>query len=168
MPLTPDDLVQIRLIEELKYRYLRFLDLKRWDDLAELLAPDATASYGGGAYSFEGRDAIMGFLRRTMASERVLTSHKCHHPEISVSPDGKIAHGTWALDDVVVQQEYGVTIRGAAFYADVYRRTGDGWLIAATGYQRVYEEVYPRGSLAGLRVTADYWGTGGRSTLRAQ
>lgn len=165
MRLTPELLVEIRLVEELKYRYLRFLDLKRWDDLEELFLPDATASYGGGAYAFDGRAAIMEFLRRTMASEAILTSHKCHHPEITLDPDGATARGTWALDDVVVHQERGVTIRGAAFYSDVYRKVDGLWRIQSTGYTRVYEEVYPRTSLAGLRVTADHWATQGRSRL---
>lgn len=163
--LTPDLLVEIRHVEELKYRYLRYLDLKRWDELEELLLPHATASYGGGAYTFENREAILAFLRRTMGSESVLTSHKCHHPEISFDAAGTVANGTWALDDVVVQQERGFTIRGAAFYQDVYEKVDGRWLISSTGYKRVYEELYPRASLHGLRVTGDYWSTGGRSKL---
>lgn len=167
MTLTAELLVELRQVEELKYRYLRFVDLKRWDDLAELMLPDATASYGGGAYTFASREAIMDFLRRTMGSEAVLTSHKAHHPEIAIEPGGLVATGIWALDDVVVQQDYGYTIRGAAFYDDVYRKVDGRWLIQSTGYQRVYEEMYPRKSLEGLRVTAEYWATGGRSQLRA-
>jgi len=74
--MTLEDLVQIRAIEELKYRYLRFLDLKMFDDLEATLTPDATASYGGGAYSFDDRASIMSFLRANMAREDMLTSHK--------------------------------------------------------------------------------------------
>lgn len=167
MTLICEDLVELRLIEELKYRYLRFLDLKMWGDLEQLLMPEATASYGGGAYVRTGRDAIMEFLRSTMASESVLTSHKAHHPEIALLDDRQQARATWALDDVVVQQEHQVTIRGAAFYDDTYVKVDGDWLIASTGYKRVYEEIYPRTSLHGLRVTGDYWSTGGRSTLTA-
>ncbi|HZA87575.1 MAG TPA: nuclear transport factor 2 family protein, partial [Acidimicrobiales bacterium] len=61
--MTPDDLVEIEQIHQLKYRYVRLLDQKRWDELAELFVDDATASYGGGAHQLAGRDAIMGFLR---------------------------------------------------------------------------------------------------------
>jgi len=32
--MTPQDLVEIEAIKRLKYRYLRCLDLKLWDELA--------------------------------------------------------------------------------------------------------------------------------------
>ena len=163
--MTPDDLVEIRAIEQLKYRYLRHLDLKQFDELEQLLLPEATASYGGGTHSFEGREAIGRFLRASMGTPMMLTSHKCHHPEITLTADRTEATGTWALDDVVIQQEHNVTIRGAAFYYDTYRKVNGGWLIAVTGYKRVYEEIYPRASIPGLKVTADYWTTDGRSKL---
>lgn len=158
-----NDLVEIHRIERLKYRYLRCLDLKLWDQLETLFTEDATASYGGGAYAFDGRDAIMGFLRESMGSEKMLTSHKCHHPEIDV--DGDTATATWALEDVVVHQDYGLTIQGAAFYEDTYVKRDGKWLISRTGYKRVYEELFPRKSIEGLTITADWWGTDGRSNL---
>lgn len=163
--MTPEDLVELRQIEELKYRYLRCVDLKLWDELATLLTADARAEYGGGAYVFEDREAIIAFLVATMSSTRVLTSHKCHHPEITLSDDRVTASAVWALDDVVVQQDVGVTIRGAAYYEDSYVKTDGRWLISATGYRRVYEELYPRTSLPGLRISAEYWATDGRSRL---
>jgi len=71
-----------------------------------------------------------------------------------------------ALDDVVVDLDAGVTIRGAAFYEDAYRRGADGvWRICRTGYSRIYEERFPRASLPGLELTASYWETGGRSRI---
>ena len=33
MTMTPDDLVEIHAIEQLKFRYLRFVDLKMWDEV---------------------------------------------------------------------------------------------------------------------------------------
>lgn len=166
--MTPEDLVEIWHIEQLKYRYLRCVDLKLWDELEQLFLPTARAEYGGGAYVFEDRDSLMGFLRATMSSTEVLTSHKCHHPEITLNQERTGATGIWALDDVVVQQQVGVTIRGAAFYEDSYAKVADQWLIASTGYRRVYEELYPRTSIEGLQVTASYWATEGRSRLAAR
>jgi hypothetical protein len=162
---TPEDLVEIELIKRLKYRYLRNLDQKLWDDMESCFTPDATARYGGGLYEFDGRDAIMEFLRTSMGSETMLTSHRCHHPEIDLDGPDR-ATGTWALEDVVVLTDVAVTVQGAAFYEDRYvKDAAAGWLIAHTGYRRTYEEIMPRASIEGLRLTAEWWATGGRSTL---
>ena len=67
--MTPDDLVEIEAIKQVKYRYFRFLDLKMWDEIEELFVPEATCAYSAGAYSFEGRDAIVGFFRKSMGRE---------------------------------------------------------------------------------------------------
>jgi hypothetical protein len=158
--ITPDELVEIERIKALKYRYLRFLDLKEWDDLARCFTGDATASYGGGEYAFDGRDAIMEFLRTALGSSSVLTSHKCHHPEIELTGTTS-ATGVWALEDVVIDPDQAFTLRGAAYYADEYEQRGGAWLIRHTGYKRVYEEIEPRS--ADLRLVASWWGTGGRS-----
>jgi hypothetical protein len=149
----------------LKYRYLRCLDQKLWDDIESCFTPDAVAEYSAGSYRFEGRDAIVQFLRESMGSHRFLSSHRCHHPEIDLTSP-TTATGVWALEDTVVHQEYDVTISGAAFYHDEYTLIDDGWRIARTGYRRTFEEIFPRASVQGLRLTADWWATGGRSELR--
>jgi len=161
--MTPGDLVEIEQIHQLKYRYVRFIDQKRWDDLASLFVEDATASYGGGAVQLEGRAAIMEFLTGSMGDEAMLTSHKVHQPEITlVGPDA--ATGIWALDDIVILGELNMTVRGSSFYDDRYVRVGDdGWRIAHTGYKRIYEEIEPRSP--DLKLTASWWGTDGRSKL---
>lgn len=160
------ELLDVRGVEQCKYRYLRCLDTKDWTGLADVLTEGCTASYGGGAYAFEGREEILAFLTRTMASEQVLSSHRCHHPEIEVRGDE--ATGRWALDDVVLLLEFDITVRGSAYYEDRYVRGDDGrWRIAHTGYRRIYEEIQPRGPVEGLTVTAAWWGTDGRSTLPA-
>jgi uncharacterized protein (TIGR02246 family) len=80
-----------------------------------------------------------------MSSPNMLTSHKCHHPEIELTGRDS-ATGVWALDDVVLHLDYDLTIRGAAYYHDRYVKRGGQWLIAHTGYERVYEEMQPRAS----------------------
>jgi hypothetical protein len=162
--MTPDDLVEIELIKRLKYRYLRCLDQKLWDEIETCFTPDATARYGGGLYEFDGRDAIMEFLRTSMGGTTMLSSHRCHHPEIDLTGPGT-ATGVWALEDVVVLTDVGVNVQGAAFYTDHYVKDDDRWLIAHTGYRRTYEELMPRASIKGLKLTADWWATDGRSTL---
>jgi hypothetical protein len=159
-----DDLLALHDIQRLKHRYLRCLDQKAWTELETCFAEDATASYGGGAISLEGRDAILAFLIDALGSTSILTSHRGSQPEIDlVNP--AFAEGVWALEDVVIHKELGLTIHGAAFYHDTYVRVGQTWLIQRTGYERTYEELWPRASIEGLRITADQWETGGRSSL---
>ena len=159
--MTPDDLVEIELIKRLKHRYCRCLDQKRWDELAEVFTPDATASYGGGAIQLDDRDAILAFLRESLADERVLTSHLVSHPEIDLVGADE-ATGVWALNDVVIHQPAGVNIRGASFYEDRYVKVDGAWLIKHTGYKRVYEEMVPRPK--DVTLTASWWGSDGRSS----
>ncbi len=123
--MTPDDLVEMEQIKRLKYRYLRCLDQKLWDEIETCFVPEATARYGGGLYEFEGRDAIMEFLRTSMGATTMLSSHRCHHPEIDLTgPD--TATGVWALEDTVVLTDLGLNVQGAAFYTDEYVKTATG------------------------------------------
>jgi len=162
MSLTVDDLIAIEEIKRLKYKYVRCLDQKRWDEIAELFVADAVASYGGGAWSFDGRDAIVQFLRDSMGSQQFLSAHRVGQPEIEITgPD--TATGTWALMDLVLQLEFGVDIRGAAFYEDTYVKVDGEWKIKATGYKRTYEELEPRST--DITLTAHIYDTGGRSSL---
>lgn len=135
-------------IEQLKYRYLRTLDTKDWDGFAATLLPEATGSYGGLALA--SREAIVSFMRENLPAS-VVTLHQVHHPEIEV--DGDRATGCWYLQDKVIATEHDVVIEGAAFYRDEYRRTPDGWRIAATGYERTYEASWSTADLPGWRIT---------------
>lgn len=164
LPTTLDELLAIHAIQRLKHRYLRCLDQKAWDELATCFTDDAHASYGGGAKELDGRDAILAFLTESMGSTGMLTSHRCTQPEIDLLSTTE-ATGVWALEDVVIHQDFGVTIHGASFYEDRYVKDDGEWRIAATGYRRTYEEIWPRSSVEGLRISADLWATGGRSSL---
>jgi len=154
-------LVDIRACEQLKYRYCRLLDQKRFDELGALLTDDCTVAYGGGAITLEGRDAIVSYMKKAMGDTRTLTSHAVSHPEIDI--EGDEARASWALNDVVIVQDSGVAIRGASYYDDRYVRTPFGWQIAHTGYRRLFEEISRRPD--GTRTTASWWDTDGRSSL---
>lgn len=164
--MTPTELVEIEEIKRLKYRYLRCLDQKLWDEIRTCFVPETTAAYSGGKYSFEGADAIVAFLERSMGAETFLSSHRCHHPEIELS-DAATARGVWALEDVVIEEKWGITIRGAAFYTDDYVKRDGAWKILHTGYRRTYEEIEARADSPSLRLTAHWWKTGGTSELDA-
>lgn len=163
--MTPEDLVELEAIKRVKYAYLRCLDQKDWAGLVPLLCEEATAAYSGGGYTCEGRDEILSFLERNMDRQQFHSSHRVHHPEIEL--DGDRATGTWALEDVVVDTEWQFVLVGAAFYEDTYVRRDGRWQILHTGYCRTFELTFPMSSVEGLRLTASWWGTDGRSSLPA-
>lgn len=156
------DLVDHHAICQLKYAYLRCLDQKEWAAIRALFVDDATASYSGGAYHYEGADAIVAFMRTNMSAAQFHTAHRAHHPEIHV--DGDQATAIWAFDDVNVDPERDFFLMGAGFYEDRYRRTAGEWLIEHTGYRRTYETIMPM-SANKMALTASWWGTDGRSIL---
>lgn len=154
--MTPEDLVEIELIKQLKYKYLRVLDQHDFDAMREVLTEDCTARYSDGQYSFDGVEAIIAFLKESMGSETFLSSHACHHPEITLNGDGT-ASGIWKLEDRVIIGDFDMELHGAAFYYDGYVKTADGWRISSTGYRRVFEEMFPRASIEGLNLTGDWF-----------
>ena len=162
--MTPETLVEIEEIKQLKYRYMRCLDQKLWDEVGHCFTEDATAAYSGGKYAYDGRDAIVEFLRTSMGAETFHSSHRVHHPEITLTtPD--TATGVWALEDVVVETKWDIIIRGAAFYTDHYVKRDGRWWIQETGYKRSYEEMHSRKDMPSLRLTASWWGTDGQSQI---
>jgi uncharacterized protein (TIGR02246 family) len=153
--MTPEDLVEVEAIKRLKYRYVRAVDLKQWDELADTLTPDAEAAYSGGKLSFTGRDAIVGFMRDSLTDPDTITSHRVHHPEITLTGP-TTATATWALDDVVISVSGQITIRGSAYYRDEMVKVDGAWRIRRTGYRRIYEEMESR-DRPGLTLTDTWW-----------
>lgn len=153
--MTPEDLLELEAIKAVKYRYLRAVDTRDWDLLASTLTEDASAAYASGKLSFEGREAIVGFLRESMPAGEMLTSHRVHHPEIELTSP-TTATARWALDDVVIFPGSNLSLRGAAYYSDEYVKAADGWRISHTGYRRLYEETAGRESVS----LTDHWWAG--------
>ena len=164
--MTPEDLVEIEQIKQLKYKYMRCVDQKLWQELPECFTEAATCAYSGGKYAHEGRDAICSWLESSMGADSFHSSHRVHHPEIQLT-SGTTATGTWALEDTVIETRFEITIRGAAFYEDRYVKQDDGWKIEHTGYTRSFEEMQSRKDMPGLKLTASAWSTGGRSEIDA-
>ena len=133
---------------QLKYRYVRTLDTKRWEEFAACFLPEATGDYNG--LEFADRDALVSYMRDNLG-EGMLTMHQVDHPEITV--DGDRATGRWYLQDRVVVPGFQFMLEGAAFYDDRYARTPEGWRVAHTGYRRTFEITYDLADLPGLKVT---------------
>ncbi len=139
-----DDIDQIC---RLKYRYLRTLDTKRWDEFADCFLPEATGDYNG--LVFADRASLVAYMRDNLGEGR-LTLHQAHHPEIDV--EGDTATGRWYLQDKVIVPEFRFMLEGAAIYEDRYARTADGWRVAHTGYRRTFEMTYDLADLPGVSV----------------
>ena len=127
----------IDAIKSLKYRYMRCVDLRLWDELAATLAPEVTATYGK-RLSYTGRDEVVEGLKGQMTND-VITEHQLHHPEIEI--DGDTATGVWYLQDRVIVPAFDTYIFGGAFYDDAYAYIDGRWLITKTGYKRTYEAM---------------------------
>ena len=153
------DLAALEEIRRVKYRYLRCVDLKLWDEIAEVFTPDATVDYGtralGKPIKLSGRDEIVAFLRDSLGPG-IVTVHFASQPEIDIS--GDVATGIWSFKDTVIATEFKVLIEGAAFYEDRYARGEDGrWRISHTGYVRTYEVMMSLEDVPSLKFTANRW-----------
>ena len=144
-------LIEIEAIQRLKYRYMRGIDEKLWEQIEACFVPEATCAYSDGKYQFDGREAIMKFLTESMGRPTFLSSHRVQQPEIDFTSD-TTATGIWELEDTVIDEQYGITIQGAAFYRDEYVKIGSEWKIKHTGYKRTYEQMQPRKD-TGWKVT---------------
>lgn len=156
-----EELGALEELRQLKYRYFRTLDLKRWDEFADTLAENVVAHYGTHALAeplvFQGRDALTRFMRDALGPA-ITTVHVASHPEISV--DGSGATGSWAFEDTVIVPGANSLIRGAGYYTDRYCRDGDGrWRIAETSYQRIYESLVSLDDVPSFKLLSHMWTT---------
>jgi hypothetical protein len=153
------DLVALEEIRRVKYRYLRCVDLKLWDEMEEVFTPDASADYGTHAVkeslNLRGREEILTYLRENLGPN-IITVHRCGQPEIEI--DGDRATGIWSFEDTVIAMDFKVLIKGAAFYEDTYERGADGrWRISHIGYTRIYETMSSLDDTPSLRFIANKW-----------
>lgn len=131
----------------LKYRYLRTLDTKQWEEFEDCFVPAATADYDG--LVFEDRAALVGYMRENLGPG-LITLHQAHHPEVDV--DGDTATGRWYLQDKVIVPDLQFALEGAAIYEDRYLRTPEGWRVTHTGYRRTYEMTWSLQDLPSVQV----------------
>lgn len=140
---TVEQLIAIENIKQLKYRYFRALDCNDWNAFGATLTQDCEANYSSGHLHFDGRDAIVDFMRTNMSSAQFLSMHTAHHPEITISDDFKLATGAWYLQDTVLIIEAKRKLYGTAIYKDEYINVDGQWLISKTGYDRIFECIEP-------------------------
>jgi hypothetical protein len=148
-----DVIGDVEAIKQVKYRYLRALDTKHWDDFADTLTEDIKGDYGpsiGKELHFTNRSDLVNYMQSSLPAN-VITEHRVTHPEIILGGDDE-ATGSWYLQDRVIVADFNFMLIGAAFYRDRYRRTTDGWKISATGYDRTYEATMSLEGITGFKV----------------
>ena len=140
--LTPEDLVEIEEIRQLKARYFHLMDQKRWDEWADVFCEDVLVdTTQEGSPLLKGRTAFVEFLPPIL--DGVKTVHHGHASEIRVTgPD--TATGTWSMEDHLwwPPEQGGRHLWGTGFYFEKYRKDPDGqWRILEMKLRRIRTEV---------------------------
>ncbi|MBQ0124453.1 MAG: nuclear transport factor 2 family protein [Bacteroidales bacterium] len=136
-------LEDIEAIRSLQAKYQRCLDTRDFNGLSDCFAEDVVSSYGNGRMSYNGREAVLSFLRKAMTL-KMPSSHLIHGGEIDVK-DVSNASAKWYLEDYLLHRKYKVKLHGAAIYDVDYVKREGCWLIKSIGYKRCYEYVELRG-----------------------
>jgi hypothetical protein len=147
------DLEAIEQIKQLKARYCRYIDTKRWDDWAGCLTGDVELVHESeGVSGLRGRDRVVPMVSEYLAD--VVTVHVARMPEIEIL-DGGRARGCWSMFDRLVypdSHERGRSVyEGYGYYLEDYVRGDDGaWRIARIRLHRIQVDITSRRRDAGL------------------
>jgi hypothetical protein len=134
VPVTDD----IEAIKQLKARYFRLMDTKRWDEMRDVFTDDVTVDTtesGGGVVT--GADEFIGFLRETLAD--VITVHHGHMPEIDLTGPAD-ATAIWALQDLLVWPN-GMRLDGYGHYHETYVKVDGAWKISSSTLTRLHMDL---------------------------
>jgi hypothetical protein len=131
-------LVDLEDIKQLKARYFRLMDQKRWDEWGRVFTSNAVMEVPEADMVNRGRTEIVRTVSAALEGAR--TVHHGHMPEIELMDTGA-ARGTWAMFDYVEWRpnEDGsrVGITGYGHYVEEYEREDGEWRIARTRLDRL-------------------------------
>lgn len=146
----------IEAIKQLKYRYVRAMTYSDWNALEQTLTENVQTSYSDGKYTFNSREEVLNLLRSSHdhSLNNVIAYWHVTMPIIEITgPDS--ATGSWGMYHRYIDRgERNIQEEQFAFYEDEYVRTGDGWKISRTGYQRIMEQDFNRGDIPSLKFNA--------------
>ncbi|MCV6963877.1 DUF4440 domain-containing protein [Mycobacterium intermedium] len=132
---------EIEAIKQLKARYCRFLDTKRWDEWRELFTDDFVSdTTPSGGERVAGAEEFVAFVRNIFGRPSRPTVHQVHAPEIELT-SATTATGVWALEDVV-RLAPGVNLNGRGHYHETYEKIDGQWRIKSSTLTRVREDVF--------------------------
>ena len=136
-------LEDIEAIRYLQAKYQRCLDTRDFDGIGECFADDVVSSYGNGSMSYNGKEAVIGFLAKVMTLQ-IPSAHLIHGGEIDIL-DSTHAKAKWYLEDHLLHKTYLMKLNGAAIYYVDYRKEDGVWRITSIGYDRCFEYFEMRG-----------------------
>lgn len=152
MDLSQRQLADIEAIRQLKARYFRLMDQKRWDEMRQVFTADVevrTPDDTGDDTPTRGNDAFVDMLISMIGD--VVTVHHGHMSEITFDGDDE-ASGVWSMEDHLWwPPQHGLGhMWGSGWYEEAYRRCEDGeWRIASMYLRRIRvesesEQLFPR------------------------
>ena len=136
------DLIDIEAIKQLKARYFRFLDLKRWEDFGQIFTDDATMATPADVPDAVtvGRAEIVAMVSRGVGA--AVTVHHGHMPEIHIDTP-TTAHGVWAMEDMLWWEGDGPArhMHGYGHYHEDYVKVDGEWRIRVNRLTRLRVDV---------------------------
>lgn len=142
---TIEQLNDIEDIKQLKARYCRLIDQKKWSELENDFVTDAVieiAGAPGGADDTQRFTSVREFsdgLQKLMGP--LISVHQVHAPEIEVL-DEQNARGTWAVADRLVFPA-GCPLKilqGWGIYQETYKKNFGRWQFASVRLERLLVE----------------------------
>jgi hypothetical protein len=134
---SADILHDIEQIKQLKARYFRLMDTKRWDEWGELFTPGCVMEVPEANMVNDGRDEIVRAV--SGALEGVRTVHHGHMPEIELT-GADTATGIWAMFDFIewpASDGGRLGLTGYGHYHEQFVREDGAWRIARIRLERI-------------------------------
>ena len=140
------NLEEIEQIKQLKARYFRFVDQKRWDEWNTLFTDDVVAVYQGvpGAKKSAGliENRCTGRVDLVAMASGFLSKgtsvHHGHMPEIELTSP-TTARGIWAMVDYLLFPNF--TFKGYGHYDEDYVKENGQWKIKRILLTRLHCEL---------------------------
>ena len=136
----------IEQIKQLKARYFRLVDHKRWEEWGDLFTEDVTAVYynaprdrpndGLPELQCTGRSNLVEAASRALS--KGISMHHGHMPEIEITSP-TTARGIWAMFDYLRFPTF--IFKGYGHYEEEYVKEAGGWKIKSVLLTRLHCEI---------------------------